>query len=620
MKYLFTVTFVVAMVVLLFAPTRSFAGDTLVVATSLSANLDKQINSDTVAGGANAHKVYKLTTTTPTYWIDGPITSKSSIAIIGVPGANGQLPCIQPHTQSDNTVPVNMFVFIGANTTVQLQNLYLLGLSNTNTTDAVNGANACAVQISADKISLNVNNVVFDEWRAFAIGYNGQWDKFFIFNCKFRNMVDPTQQYIGEVIRNEYPGAAYTDSMIFRYNTMLCVNGYTAGPVTKYYQRYFEFSHNDVLYTFKNPFFIFNETNAKIDNNIFYGTYVGGTNYTETPWWDNLWYGDADISTIAFEQLNGANAAAFDAADSAGFFVKSNYIGAASKSDSAADDAWVAALEAKAENMRTVEVKNNSYFQPSGVTAFWKALDDTAKWTYPDPTHHDSLGFAFGDSTITPTWMNSRTTTLFSSPSTEKGFVQSGNVMTDPGFPSAISSDILTGATGDGVGLLKYIEEIRGGTASTDRWGYQRTTVQNTATWVPTWPLPEATSKNLKYTATLASTDALPVGDPYWFTGSTTGVATTAKTVPHAFTLSEAYPNPFNPSTNIDYSLPASGSVSLKVYNVLGQLVKTLVDNAHQEAGTYTVRVDMSNLTSGVYFYSLEQGNNRLVHKMMLLK
>ena len=60
--------------------------------------------------------------------------------------------------------------------------------------------------------------------------------------------------------------------------------------------------------------------------------------------------------------------------------------------------------------------------------------------------------------------------------------------------------------------------------------------------------------------------------------------------------------------------------MSLKVYNVLGQLVKTLVDNAHQEAGTYTVRIDMSNVTSGVYFYSLEQGNNRLVHKMMLLK
>jgi len=606
MKYLFTMTIVVAMVVLLFVPMRSFAGDTLVVATSLSANLDKQINSDTLAGGANAHKVYELTTTTQTYWIDGPITSKSSISIIGVPGANGQLPCIQPHTQSDNSVPINMFVFIGANTTVQLQNLYLLGLSNTNTTDATSGANACAVQISADKVTLKLNFVVFDEWRAFAIGYNGQWDKFFILNCKFRNMVDPTQQYIGEVIRNEWPGAAYTDSMVFRYNTMLCVNAYAAGPVTKYYQRYFEFTHNDVIYTFKNPFFIFNETNAKIDNNVFYGNYVGGTNYQETPWWDNLWYGDRDISIIAFEQLNAANAAALDPADSAGY--------------ATFDSAQTATLLAKAEKMRTIEVKNNSYFQPSGVTGFWTALNDTAKWTYPDPTHHDSLGFVWGDSTITPTWMNSRTTALFSSPTTEPGFVQSGNMMTDPGFPAGVSSGILTGATGDGVGLLKYITEIRGGTASTDRWGYKRTTVQNTATWMPTWPLPEAASNDLRYAATLASTDGLPVGDPYWFTGTTTRVASNVAATPHTFSLSEAYPNPFNPSTNVQYSLPASGAVSLKVYNVLGQLVKTLVDNAHQEAGTYTVRVDMSNVTSGVYFYSLEQGNNRLVHKMMLLK
>jgi len=606
MKHLFTVTLLVAIAVLLFAPAKSFAGDTLVVAVSNSANLDKQINSDTVAGGANAHKVYELTTTTETYLIDGPITSKSNIAIIGVPGANGILPCIQPHTQSDLSVPVNMLVFNGANTTVKIANLYLLGLSNTNTTDATNGANACAVQISADKVTLWLNNVVFDEWRAFAIGYNGQWDKFFIFNCKFRNMVDPTQQYIGEVIRNEWPGAAYTDSMIFRYNTMLCVNGYAAGPVTKYYQRYFEFTHNDVIYTFKNPFFIFNETNAKIDNNVFYGNYVGGTNYQETPWWDNLWYGDADISVISFEQLNAANAAALDPADSAGY--------------ATFDSAQTATLLAKAEKMRTIEVKNNSYFQPSGVTGFWAALDDTARWTYPDPTHHDSLGFVWGDSLITPTWMNSRTTGLFSSSTAEPGFVQSGNVLTDPQFPAGVASGILTGATGDGVGLLKYIEEIRGGTASTDRWGYQRTVVQNSATWMPTWPLPEKTSNDLKYTASLTSTDGLPVGDPYWFTGTTTAVQASPKALPYAFTLSEAYPNPFNPSTNIHYSLANAGNVTMRVYNVLGQVVKTLVNSAHQEAGEYTVHVDMSNLTSGVYFYSLEQGNNRLVQKMMLLK
>ncbi|HTX18323.1 MAG TPA: T9SS type A sorting domain-containing protein [Bacteroidota bacterium] len=606
MKYLLTVTFLAAVAVLFLVPTTSFAGDTLTVAVSNSMNLDQQINSDTVAGGANAHKVYLLTTTNQTYWIDGPITSKSSISIVGKAGASGVLPCIQPHTQSDNTVPVNMLVFNGANTVVNLQNLYLLGLSNTNTTDAVNGANACAIQISADKITLWVNNCVFDEWRAFAIGYNGQWDKFFVFNSKFRNMVDPTQQYIGEVIRNEWPGAAYTDSMIFRYNTFLCVNGYAAGPVTKYYQRYFEFSHNDVVYTVKNPFFIFNETNAKIDNNIFYGNYAGGVNFQETPWWDNLWFGDADVSVMSFEELNGANAAALDPADSAGFFTKSSYIGAANAADSAADDAWVATLQAKAEKMRTIEVKNNCYFQPSGITSFWTSLNDTA---------HFAVGF---DSLVTPTWMNSRTTRLFSSPTTEPGFVQSGNTTTkDPVFATSISSDVLTGATGDGVGLLKYIVEIRGGTAATDRWGFQRTTV-GSGSWMPTWPLPETNA--LKYTGSLSSTDALPVGDPFWFTGTLSGVAPSVAMAPKAFSLSEAYPNPFNPSTNIRYTLATAGLTSLRIYNVLGQLVKTVVDNVSQEAGTYTVHVDMSNVTSGVYFYALEQGQNRLVHKMMLLK
>jgi hypothetical protein len=56
------------------------------------------------------------------------------------------------------------------------------------------------------------------------------------------------------------------------------------------------------------------------------------------------------------------------------------------------------------------------------------------------------------------------------------------------------------------------------------------------------------------------------------------------------------------------------------VYNVLGQLVKTVVDNVHQEPARYTVNVDMSGLNSGVYVYVLEQGNRRLSQKMMLLK
>jgi len=58
----------------------------------------------------------------------------------------------------------------------------------------------------------------------------------------------------------------------------------------------------------------------------------------------------------------------------------------------------------------------------------------------------------------------------------------------------------------------------------------------------------------------------------------------------------------------------------LKVYNVLGQLVKTIIDNQLQQAGEYKYNVDMSSFSSGVYLYRLEQGNNSITKRMILLK
>lgn len=85
------------------------------------------------------------------------------------------------------------------------------------------------------------------------------------------------------------------------------------------------------------------------------------------------------------------------------------------------------------------------------------------------------------------------------------------------------------------------------------------------------------------------------------------------------FELGQNYPNPFNPTTSIKYSLNASGMTTLTIYNILGQVVKTAV-NQYQTAGSYTATVDMSGITSGVYFYVLEQGDNRASEKMMLIK
>ena len=98
---------------------------------------------------------------------------------------------------------------------------------------------------------------------------------------------------------------------------------------------------------------------------------------------------------------------------------------------------------------------------------------------------------------------------------------------------------------------------------------------------------------------------------------STTG--TDKIKTPTDFALSQNYPNPFNPSTQIKFTLPSNSAVKLKVYNLIGEVVKELV-NSNLSAGTYTIDFRAENLSSGIYFYRLEAGNTVQTKKMTLLK
>ncbi len=90
--------------------------------------------------------------------------------------------------------------------------------------------------------------------------------------------------------------------------------------------------------------------------------------------------------------------------------------------------------------------------------------------------------------------------------------------------------------------------------------------------------------------------------------------------VPRIYTLEQNYPNPFNPTTVISYGLPKSGQVKLVVYDILGQVVQTLVNNEFKEAGTYKINFYANNLASGVYFYKIDAGDFTSVKKMLLVK
>ena len=89
--------------------------------------------------------------------------------------------------------------------------------------------------------------------------------------------------------------------------------------------------------------------------------------------------------------------------------------------------------------------------------------------------------------------------------------------------------------------------------------------------------------------------------------------------LPSDYSLSQNYPNPFNPTTTITYSIPDNGNVTLNIYDVLGNKIIQL-ENNNKTAGSYSTFFDASDLTSGIYFYTIRANNFVETRKMLLMK
>ncbi|MEJ2195569.1 MAG: T9SS type A sorting domain-containing protein [Ignavibacteriaceae bacterium] len=155
------------------------------------------------------------------------------------------------------------------------------------------------------------------------------------------------------------------------------------------------------------------------------------------------------------------------------------------------------------------------------------------------------------------------------------------------------------------------------------------------------WPIPVDLSYSDAGLMT-GGTDGLPVGDLNWFptakatfnsnmntyhtalidawnNGHTVLAVRELGGIATEYKLTQNYPNPFNPTTKITFTIPEPGNVTLKVYDVTGKEIATLV-NGFKTAQSYEVQFDGANISSGVYFYTLSTDNFRLTKKMILMK
>ena len=122
-------------------------------------------------------------------------------------------------------------------------------------------------------------------------------------------------------------------------------------------------------------------------------------------------------------------------------------------------------------------------------------------------------------------------------------------------------------------------------------------------------------------TGTGSSTDYLVEATyPFWFViGTRVTEVDENSVIPSEFVLNQNYPNPFNPETVISFELPSTVNATLKIYDILGREVATLVDG-EKPAGTYSIRFNSSKLSSGIYFYQLAAGNYIATKKMLVVK
>jgi len=556
--------------------------DTVFIPGAQSLNISNIINADT---SVTAPRVYVLDRGA-IYYIEKAFEITHSSKFIAK-GTASRPPVLAPAIRADDSAEEWFFKLIKKGIKVELSDLYLLSMRS----DKKTLGWSRAIHIGADSISLKLRRVVFDAWTEAGIRVDGaDYVKLDVQDCHFRNFIHSTSYFGGQPFLSG-GGPDQPDTTIFMNNTFFACNSYLfsvrgLGPKNV-------FSHNTVVYGAVNPMLVRQADNFILKNNLFYASHAWGGDPEQViqGWFFN--YPDTVSSGIL--QLRK----------------QMTYHGYATSGPEAFNDASVGLVFNPSR--RTFVAQNNAYFFPNKLVKFYNDWNDTV-------TVFDSVEVVTGPKQFLKRkltlarWLNDMGIEILDSLTNSSSWDYSPNVSVvnninaDPVFSDA-------GVVGHVDSLINYVKRIATRTLD-NPWHYQ-------LNFPPAWPIPE----NLGYTNTTlqsGGTDGFALGDLNWFPTQkqqwlVTGVKSKENSVPSNFSLSQNYPNPFNPNTTINYQITKTGLTTLKVYNLVGQEVATLV-NGVVEAGSYKVSFDAAQLSTGVYFYTLHSGNFVETKKMILVK
>ncbi len=523
--------------------------------------LIKYVVVDTNEAGQQKHDIYKLERGKTYFYNQGAVFNNPITLIADEPGTTDETkpPKFLVTKDDAGEVPEEPVIYAFANVTCKN-----IAMSTITVDGEYSWGNAIVLQ--KDNLRIECDNCYFELIGWGMIEADGIEHTTLIFNrCEVRN----GSPFGGdEWVPFFFEGSAGSaDTCIARNNTFFGIQGSVLNiePLTPW--KYILFDHNTMVNIVQNfTTDVAAHLNSTFTNNIFYNVGCYGSRL------EDIMSGGGDHVQAGVIQVDT---------------LPSNLPG--SQLPHILD-----------EKDRILVVKNNVYFWSQGVHDYWTA---------------------YADSIVRIPWLSSRALQMFGDKTNYPNFVNENNVEADPGF-------VNFGGTSDMIAQM--YNDRDNGTFGFWGWDPDSSLFPDNPDWnvqhwaYLQWPLPE----DFSYSASFTSTDGYHVGSLQWYPdelqqyeAGLTGVETTNNSnMPKEFSLKQNYPNPFNPSTKVNFNLVKTGEVNLSVYNMLGQKVKTIINNQVMSSGAHDFNLNMAEQASGIYFLVLKQDANVKVIKMTLMK